>query len=126
MIRSLLLCLLLVGCSRPASPYIVSPSGVFSARAEISGNEAGPTRRYCVRLGIEDIKTKRWLTFQTGASDVQKWAVAWSPSDSLVLYSSDIGTLAYDVKDGQILERTPDADELEVGRKAYEHKYGNP
>jgi len=123
MARLLLLCLLLAGCSRQAAP-LVSPSGAFSATTEISGDEAGPTRRLCVRLRVTDIVAKREVTFQTGASDVQRWAAAWSASNSLVLYSSDIGTVAYDMKDGQIAERTPDAAELQVGRKAYEEKYG--
>lgn len=123
MIRILMLCLLLVGCSRPATP-IVSPSGAFTARTEISGDEAGPTRRLCVRLRIMDVHAKREITFQTGASDVQKWAAAWSPANTLVLYSSDVGTSAYDIRDGQIMERAPDADELEVARNAYEKKYG--
>jgi hypothetical protein len=122
-IRLLLLCLLITACSRPAGP-LVSPSGAFSSTTEISGGEAGPTRRLCVRLRVTDIKAQREITFQTGASDVQKWALAWSPANSLVLYSSDVGTLAYEMNGGQIVERVPTAPELEVGRKAYEKKYG--
>lgn len=124
MVRLFLICLLLVGCSRQAAP-LVSPSGAFSAATEISGDEAGPTRRLCVRLRVTDIVARREITFQTGASDVQKWAAAWSPSNSLVLNSSDIGTMAYDIRDGRIAERVPDAAELEVGRKAYAKKYGS-
>jgi hypothetical protein len=32
--------------------------------------------------------------------------------------------MAYDIKDGQVVERMPDAAEQEVARKAYEQKYG--
>lgn len=123
MIRLLLLCLLITGCSRSSAP-LASPSGAFSVTTEISGDEAGPTRRLCVRLKIIDASAKSEIAFQTGASDMQKWAVAWSPSNSLVLYSSDIGTLAYDIKGAHIVERAPDATEQEVGRQAYEKKYG--
>ncbi len=63
------------------------------------------------------------VTFQTGASDYQKWAIAWSPSGSLVLYSSDIGIYAYDIKDGKIDERSPTDAESEVARDAYQKKY---
>jgi hypothetical protein len=42
-----------------------------------------------------------------------KWALAWSPYDTLVLYSPDIGTLSYDVRTGRIF-----------GRQVYERKYG--
>ena len=124
MARLLLLCLLVAGCSRQAAP-LVSPSGAYSVATEISGDEAGPTRRLCVRLRVTDLVASREITFQTGASDVQKWAAAWSSSNALVLYSSDIGTMAYDIKDGRVTERVPAAAELEVGRKAYQQKYGS-
>lgn len=91
---------------------------------EISGRSAGPTLRYCVRLKVREIRMGREMTFLTGASDFQKWAVAWSPSDSLILYSSDIGTRAYDIKGGQSVERSPDDAESEVARGAYRKKYG--
>jgi len=120
----LLFCLVLLGsCARVSAP-LTSPSGAFVATTEISGEEAGPTRRFCVRLKVTDTRTKREMTFQTGASNAQKWAVAWSPSGSLILYSSDIGIQAYDMKAGQIVERAADEAEKEVARKAYAKKYG--
>ena len=91
---------------------------------EISGEEAGPTRRFCVRLKIKNISTGGELTFQTGASTVQKWAIGWSPKDVLVLYSSDAGIFAYEVREGRITERRADTTEEEIGRAAYERKYG--
>lgn len=116
---------LMVGCSRHTGPALPSPSGLFVAVAEISGSEAGPTRRDCVRLRITDSKTKSVFDYQTGASDFQKWALAWAPGDSLVLYSSDIGIVSYDIKSGRIIERAPTPAEEEIGRRAYEQKYGN-
>ena len=115
---------LVIGCSRQTASPLSSPSGAFIVSPEISGAEAGPTRRGCVLLQITDTKNKRTLRLQTGASDYQKWALAWSPTDTLVLYSSDIGTLAYDVQSGQILEREPSPAEKDFGREAYEKKYG--
>jgi hypothetical protein len=70
------------------------------------------------------MQTKHEMTFQTGASDAQKWAIAWSPSGSLVLYSTDIGTRAYDIKDGHVIERSPNDAESDVARGAYRKKYG--
>jgi hypothetical protein len=120
--RGLLLCILIAGCSRPgAGPVevpLASPSGTFVVTTEMSGAEAAPTQRYCVRLKVKDVQTARAATFQTGASDGQKWAVAWSPSGALVLYSSDIGIRSYDIKDGQIIERSPDDAEREAARSA--------
>lgn len=124
--RMFLLCIVIAGCSRasrPVSVPLASPSGEFSVTTEISGEEAGPTRRFCVRLKLKDAQTSRETSFQTGASDAQKWALAWSPSGAIVLYSSDIGTRAYDIKDGQIIERSPDKAEKDVARRAYKEKY---
>ena len=122
--RVLLCCaLVLSGCLQEVPHRLASPSGAFIATAEVAGKEAG-SRQNCVRLKVTDSKTKQVITYQTDASDVQKWALAWSPSGSLVLYSSDVGTSAYDITTGQIVERDPTSDEKEVARQAYEKKYG--
>jgi hypothetical protein len=42
----------------------------------------------------------------------------------LILYSSDIGIYAYEIHDGVISERLANAAEQEIGRKAYQEKYG--
>jgi hypothetical protein len=125
--RLLLLCLLVVvGCARPAPTALVSPSGAFSATTEISGSqETDATRRHCVRLKVQDVQAAREITFQTAASNVHKWAIAWAPSGALVLYSSDIGILAYDIDAGQIIERTANDGESEAAREAYREKYGH-
>jgi hypothetical protein len=64
------------------------------------------------------------MTYQTGASAVHKWAMAWSPKNILVLYSSDAGIFAYEIREERIIERRADRDEQEIGRAAYEKKYG--
>lgn len=116
--------LALISCSRTKSAALISPSGSYSATAKISGAEAGPTRRFCVRLRVISLATKKEAEFQTCASDAQKWAVDWSPKNILVLYSSDAGIFAYDLKDDSIIERPATEEEKEVGRRAYEKKYG--
>jgi hypothetical protein len=108
----------------PAALPLASPSGEFVVTTEISGAEAGPVRRYCVRLKVRDVRTSRETSFQTGASDFQCWAIAWTHSGALVLYSSDIGMRSYDIKDGQIIERDPGDAEQDVARGAYREKYG--
>ncbi len=76
-----------------------------------------------MKLRVNKIGTKQELTFQTGASDGQKWAAAWSASNCIVLYSSDIGTRAYEITNDKIVEHMPDAAEAKTGEKAYEEKY---
>lgn len=68
--------------------------------------------------------TKAEIQFQTGASNSQKWALDWARGDIIVLYSSDIGVYAYELTGGKIVERLANEDEKEVGRNAYEKKYG--
>ena len=92
-------------------------------RQKVSGDEAGPTRRLCVRLRILNTKTQKESVFQTGASNNSKWAVGWR-GDVLVLFSSDTGIYAYDLVADAITERPANDDEAEVGRQAYEKKYG--
>ena len=102
----------------------MSPSGKFTVRTVISGDEAGPTRRLCVKMVVANTATRNEMIFQSGASDTQKWALAWAPTNSLILYSSDIGTSAYDIEDSKIIERPATPEEQEFARKAYEKKYG--
>lgn len=117
--------ILLAACSRSAPVAYLSPSGAYSVTTEISGNDAGPVLRLCVRLKFLNTVTKQEFVFQTRASDVQKWALAWAPGGTLVLYSSDIGIMAYEIGNGMISERLATEQEQAVGRRAYEIKYGS-
>ena len=114
--------LLICSCRRASQEVGSSQSGQFVASVEISGLEAGPTKQYCVRLWVQDKKAGKEFALQTGASDAQKWAVCWV-GESLVLYSSDVGTLSYDPKDRGLIERDPTKLEQDEARRAFEIKY---
>ena len=62
----------------------------------------------------------------TGASDAMKWAVGWTPTeDVVVLYSSDIGTIAYDIENGQLVKiQRIDPEIRNHAERLYENKYG--
>jgi len=124
LIGLLLIALFLVACSRTPSTPLVSPSGQYSVTTDIPGDSAGPTRRLSLRLNILEIKTKKEIQFQTGASDIQKWALNWTLTGSLVLYSSDVGTSTYEITENKIIERSPTEEEKEIERLAYETRYG--
>jgi len=79
----------------------------------------------CVRLRIKDNNTKASKVFQTGASDYSAWAVSWH-GNTVVLYSSDIGTYAYDISHTSIVERPARVDEKMAGESAYEKKIRAP
>lgn len=122
-IGALMFLLLMAACGPRGVSSFESPDGRYIASPEVSGDEAGPTRRMCVRLRIVDQKSKTELVYQTGASDNSKWAVGWLGSVP-VLFSSDIGIYAYDIAGSAIIERPANEEEKEAGRKAYELKYG--
>ena len=103
----------MAGCGSSSVGPLTSPSGAFIAHAGSSAESP------LIVLRVQETRTKREITFQTGASDIQKWAIAWSPANTLVLYSSDIGIYAYEVKDGKLVERLANDSEKEVGRSAY-------
>jgi len=120
---SILISLLCFGCGRGGSQEAASPDGELKVRTEISGDEAGPTRYLCVILIFEDSDGKE-KRIQTVASDTMKWALDWHDSDTLILYSSDIGTNAYDLDGLEVSERRPSEEEMLTGREAYMDRYG--
>jgi len=119
----ILITLFCVGCGRSGPRVATSPDGELEVRTEISGDEAGPTMRLCVVLIFEDSEGRE-KRIQTGASDTMKWALDWHDSGTLILYSSDIGTTAYDLDGLKVSERRPNEEEMNTGRKAYKERYG--
>lgn len=69
-----------------------SPSGKYLLTATVDRNTS------TVRLHLKDPKGQPLASQRTTASDVMKWALGWMPAaDTVVLYSSDAGTLCYAV-----------------------------
>ncbi len=106
-------------------PPVRSPSGHFVAFATISGPEAGGDSG-AVALHVTDQSGQNEVTIQTHASDQMKWALAWNGEQSLVLYSADDGTTAYDLHAGSLDERAPTAGEQKIADDAYADRYGHP
>ena len=118
--------LMSLGCfGGEPSPPITSPSGEYVAFGAPSGPEAGDDQ-FCVVLHVTD-RAGHEFTFQSHASDNMKWALAWADENTLVLYSSDMGTTAYDVAGGSISVRDdPTPDEQQAANAAYLRTYGQP
>lgn len=65
-------------------------------------------------------------TINTGAGDFSKWAVGWhSQGDTVLLYSSDIGTLAWKIEEQKLIPTKPHAEILRQARALKEKKYGD-
>ncbi len=115
----------LIGCTSPGPVELKAPAGPVTVLVDISGPEAGPTLKDCVRLRFRDAQTKMPVIVQTPASNAMKWAVGWSDANTVVLYSSDVGILAYDFTGGIAKERPANDAEKEAARAAYQKKYAS-
>ena len=97
--------LTLFGCSPRRYPIetVVSPSGKYQIKATINTDESDTTKYLCIKLHLLDAQGKELSQLQTGVSHRMKWALGWmNNNDTVVLYSSDIGTYAYEVENNTL------------------------
>ena len=101
-----------------------SPSGQYSVKIEL-GNRDNAKDKYILMFKLTDRNGKELDYVRTGASDVQKWAATWYNEKVIVLNSSDIGTYAWIVVDGKLIQEWPVAKNMkDKGKEAYNKKYG--
>ena len=103
----------LFGCGPRKYPIEIvnSPSGKYQIKATINTDESEKVKYLCVKLHLLDAQGKELSQLQSSASHTMKWAVGWMEKDDIgVLYSSDIGTHAYKIENGSLVEiETTDA-----------------
>ena len=91
------------GSAPSALKPIASPSGTMTLTPSVNQSKADATKYLCVEFDIHDKSNKLLYHVQSGASDIQKWAIGWFDDSTIVLYSSDIGTYAWKIAgDGSI------------------------
>jgi hypothetical protein len=96
----LLILISIFGCAQrvDSSNKISSPGGKYFISASINHSKADLRKYLCLKLELFDDKGDSIGSEQTGVSDNMKWALGWmKDSDTVVLYSSDRGTIAYSV-----------------------------
>jgi hypothetical protein len=101
-----------------------SPSGEYSLMVEL-GNRDNAEDWTILMFKLTDKNGRELDYVRTGASDVQKWAVAWYNENVVVLNSSDIGTYAWTVgQEGRMIKSWPVSNDLmKKGDEAYNKKY---
>lgn len=99
-----------------------SPSGNYYITTSIQDN---PGAKYlCVKIHLFSKVGVELSHLQTNASDRMKWALGWlEEKDTVVLYSSDIGTYAYNIGSANQLIKTEVSGLVERGRALYQNKY---
>ena len=117
----------LVGCRKKASNApVISPSGQYHVGATVNRDKAEKTKYLCLKLHLINPAGKEVPSLQTGVSATMKWALGWMPEeDIVVLYSSDVGTLAYKIgAEGDWRKIQPNDEIIRRGKQLKEDKYG--
>ena len=104
-----------------------SPSRNIKIRLDINHNRSQPTKYECLVLSIFNRNSEILTIEQTGASNYSKWAAAWHPkNDTFILYSQDIGSLAWRFDLKNIVEPIKVDSSLErLGKEAFNKKYSS-
>jgi len=110
----------LFGCGSQDYPQADSPSGAYSIST--SKSEKGLVSIYLTNAqGVE------LHEIESSASDFIKWSIGWMPDeDVVVLQSSDVGTRAYDIIEGRLVERPDAYKDEKISNRAeelYEERY---
>ena len=102
-----------------------SPSEKYFISTTINSDKNDRIHYLCVILHLYDSENQEIDTFQTAASDRMKWASGWmKETDVLVLYSSDVGTSAWKIKDNKmVVLETLDDDMRNRGSELNRNKY---
>lgn len=86
-----------ISCSDKRINRQVSPSGSYSFYTSIEN--------FNIIIHLLDKNNNEISVVDTRASDVMKWAVGWIPKkDTVVLYSSDIGSYAYIIENQKLIK----------------------
>ena len=96
---------IILGCGPQKYPIEIvnSPSGKYQIKATINTDESDKTKYLCVKLHLLDAQGKELSQLQSSASHTMKWAIGWMEKDDIViLYSSDIGTYAYQIENNTL------------------------
>lgn len=98
----LLVFVTLSGCSASRSDDmapIKSPDGSLTLTPSVNTSNSDPTKYLCVAFDIFDSSGSRVHHVESSASDRMKWAIGWFDDRTIVLYSSDVGTRAWKLKE---------------------------
>ncbi len=76
-------------------PAIAAADRRHAVQATVNTEKTDPAKYLCVRLRVLAADGQVLQEIQTAASVLMKWAMGWHGSDTIVLYSSDVGPSAW-------------------------------
>ncbi len=112
----ILLLFLQVSCTVKSNSQEVSPSENYSFYTSIEN---------FIIIHLVNQNKDEISVIDTRASDVMKWAIGWMPKkDTIVLYSSDIGSYAYIIENQKLIKLEHLTKEMCLrANNLYEKKY---
>jgi hypothetical protein len=119
-----ILSLLLVSCTFLGdykSEKIPSPTGKYYLITSVNRRDKSKSDYAGVIIHLYASTGQLLSDLNTGAGDFSKWAIGWdSATDLIVVFSSDIGNAAYEIKNGKL---NPVALTDELNKRALELKH---
>jgi hypothetical protein len=99
----------IIGCSvnNYETDLIKSPSEKYSIKATVNTSDKNADDYADVVIHIYDSENTKIDSINSKAGDFSKWAIGWTNSgDTIVLFSSDIGTKSWGITDNRSLQIT--------------------
>ncbi|MDK3159577.1 hypothetical protein QPK87_23810 [Kamptonema cortianum] len=94
-------------------PPVKSPSENYAVFATVNRTDRNKPNYACVMIHLLDADGKELEVLKSKAGDVQKWALGWmTDSDVVVLYSSDVGSMAFEIVEGTLKEISPLSEDM--------------
>lgn len=86
---------------------VASPNGDLIVTPTVNELKADRTKYLCIAFTVSDANGKQLHQVQSNASNTMKWAIGWHGTDTIILYSSDIGTSAWTLADDGAISELP-------------------
>jgi len=103
------LILLILTTCKPLSDYnegpYLSPDSQLELSAFVNRTDQSKSDYALVALTVNNLRSGETTTIVTHIGDVMKWSIGWLDSNTIVAQSSDIGTRAWQVIDGHLIEQ---------------------
>jgi len=98
------LILTIAACRNYSSKADSSPSGKYAIFATVNRTDRSKKDYASVIIHLLDNKGKELSTFDTRAGDFSSWEIGWAhQSDTIVLFSGDIGNYAYKIQNDSLI-----------------------
>ena len=92
------------GCSNHKSELLVSPSNGYFLQTSVNRTDKSLKNYAYILLHLYNERGEFLHTLNTRAGDFSAWKISWDENtDTILMYSGDIGNLAFTVEEDQLI-----------------------